>query len=653
MPWRDNPTFSPKAMSQYEIPSPGRGGLNMAESEYNLDPNQSPYMLNMMYDGGVLHKRYGQEVEGTFDVPWTSDDHIHAFIVWNGIFFSHERTNMHYGFSLIIHGSLDTSIIKNDLPDEAGLFVTWATKLYYFIDGKIYEIRPNGGGAPTMTEVEETIPTILVNCRPDGSHADAALPYNVLSDYYYILFNGDGTSTDYILYGEDIDSTDVPLVWVNDIPYQTPYQGQMLPRFSYNRTTKTITFDDPDYPIPTEGINNVKVRVKLVDDAFATEREEIISSTFYASYGSGQASRLFLANGNKVWYSEAIDILYFPDSNYIYFNDSEGDITGFGNQYDRLMVFKENRIYALESYIQDSYLDVVDQEAGTEAFRVYTVNTEVGCSSPYSIQLIDNQLTWFNAKKGVCTLSSSAIKDERNVQILSVNVNKSNGSGIPGLLNHSGMCYAADWNDKYILAFRDGWCYVWDYKLTPHTYRNTYNKLAWFVWNNIYVGGFANNGDLYHICSYSGKGNYIIKWSSAKSDPDYPNMHSAYETGVQPTVPIEASYQTPAITFGSTPYLKTVWDIFARVQNTGTSVINVYYYTDVDTKRYGLGSHIWEDFEWHRFQWLIFNWANVFRKRCNLRKIQMAAFRFENVEEGQDMSITNVTLQYEVVKEIK
>ena len=79
----------------------------------------------------------------------------------------------------------------------------------------------------------------------------------------------------------------------------------------------------------------------------------------------------------------------------------------------------------------------------------------------------------------------------------------------------------------------------------------------------------------------------------------------------------------------------------------------MYYYTDMDTKRYGLGSHIWDNFEWHRFQWLIFNWANVFRKRCNLRKIQMAAFRFENVEEDQDMSITNVTLQYEVVKEIK
>ena len=61
MPLKSMPSFKATSDRQYQISQPGIGGLNLKDLEYEQDPNQTPYMLNMMYRNGSFGKRYGQK----------------------------------------------------------------------------------------------------------------------------------------------------------------------------------------------------------------------------------------------------------------------------------------------------------------------------------------------------------------------------------------------------------------------------------------------------------------------------------------------------------------------------------------------------------------------------------------------------------------
>ena len=64
------PQFAHSSAKMYEIPAPGKGGLNLQDLEYEQTSNQSPDMLNMCYRNGAFGKRFGQEViaELEFDI---------------------------------------------------------------------------------------------------------------------------------------------------------------------------------------------------------------------------------------------------------------------------------------------------------------------------------------------------------------------------------------------------------------------------------------------------------------------------------------------------------------------------------------------------------------------------------------------------------
>ena len=640
MPYMDNPRFSPQKENMYSIDQPGIGGLNMSESEFHIGLQQSPFMVNMYYDHG-LKKRWGTEVEGRYFYPNNpaSVKVIHASIYFKGVFFAHADTDMHYGFSSTL--GTDTSIIKSNLPNKAGIFITYGDQLFYFVEGTGYVFRVNVT-PPVMASYLPYVPTILVNCSPDGTYADTSEAYNVLSNSAKMMYHGDGTSTTYKLYG-DMTITQIGSVLVDGVYYTEVFTTPGNKQFQFDSVNQQIIIN----PAASVGTNNVTIDAIYSSTEFQTERTEIFSAKAWAAYGSGHGSRLFVGNKNKIWYSEVLKPFYFTDNNYIYLDDSPGDITGMGIQYDRLIVFKENMTYALESYTQTE--TVVVEDVGLEAFRIYTVNAEIGCDAPKSIQLIDNLLTWFHSKRGVCTLISAAIKDERNIRVISNKINVSNESGIDGILSYGtgeGVC-SIDYDGKYILDFPDGNCFVWDYKIS------TYKDPTWFFWSGIYAVSFCIDDGLYFTCSYKDddvdRRNHIMKFNDSLKD--FNIAASGYKA-------IEGIYQTPALQFGSTAYLKTVHDVFVQVKGQNATELEMYYYTDVDhaprqDESIRLGGHIWNEFNWGTFQWRVFKWATTLRRRCNLRKIQMASFLIRNNTQGQDMHITNITAQYKIVREIK
>ena len=127
---------------------------------------------------------------------------------------------------------------------------------------------------------------------------------------------------------------------------------------------------------------------------------------------------------------------------------------------------------------------------------------------------------------------------------------------------------------------------------------------------------------------------------------------------------------TPFLQFNAVEYLKTVKNIWVQCRGDTASIIDMYYYTDEnltpeqDPESIRIGGKIWSHFSWDNFEWLVVNWANTFRRKCSLKKIQMVAFYFENVDKydgetliesvaGRDMSITHIGMDYQIVKTVK
>ena len=282
---------------------------------------------------------------------------------------------------------------------------------------------------------------------------------------------------------------------------------------------------------------------------------------------------------------------------------------------------------------------------GTGEFTCKQVNPSIGCDCPDTIQLINNQLVWLSKTNGVCTLVSTNIEDERNVRPLSRNIN--GGHLRQGLLDEYNLenAHSVDWDGKYFLSV-NGICYVWDYLMSP--YLNTgkidqdAKRLSWFFFTNWEVEKYFKIGTQLYMVS----GNYIN--TTQESFNDFGNA-------------IEASYQCPLYQFNAIPWLKTVKNIYVQCREDHDSTIEMRYITEDDQTgerepepiiTYA-SVRLWNNFDWDTFQWDIYGLGRTHRRKCNLKKIQMATVLFENDLVDQDMSITHVAFQYAVIKNVK
>jgi hypothetical protein len=123
---------------------------------------------------------------------------------------------------------------------------------------------------------------------------------------------------------------------------------------------------------------------------------------------------------------------------------------------------------------------------------------------------------------------------------------------------------------------------------------------------------------------------------------------------------IHCYYQTPFIQFGAVEMLKNVSNVYIQSRGDVHSKIDLYYYTndsadgEPDLEPIQVGGHglLWDNFDWNNFIWQMNSWGNTVRRKCNLKKIQMASIYFED-NENADMSITHIGMQYQLVKYIR
>ena len=674
MPLKSMPSFKATSDRQYQIPQPGIGGLNLKDLEYEQGTNQTPYMLNMMYRNGSFGKRYGQK----FFFDTEISEIIHDTFYFDKKIVLHAGTHIYF----VDEQTKEVTQLQNvTVADKKGLFITYAQNLYFICGGTIYEYKIKNGSY-VWGEIEPYIPEVLINCDPkgpkDNGNSNAVDDYNIIGLKFKEIYHGDGTSKDYYIYGDDdniINWNATPIIEVN---------GVATTDFTVDAANKKISFSTA----PSKGNLNVEITLTLKESALKEDRDRILASKYWVTFGGNNNSCLFLAGGgnSKYFYSNAYDATYFPENNWAILGNSETDITGFGLQYNVLIVFKANEMYSIYSYTQTSSTTIVEEEYGLEAFKALLVNPRIGCDCPYTIELINNQLTWFNSVEGVCTLVSTNIVDERNVRPISRNIDRKNNMGVKGILDYDEeleTIQSIDFDGKYFLAFpKSGMCYVWDYDISPFTYTSSKvtdsKNLSWFLFDHFNVKEFLKVGkELYYVSTLYEKN--LVNLNNTFVDLDFDG--DGEDDG------INAYYMTPFLQFDAVAYLKTVKNLYIQCRGDTATSIDVYYYTDEtlepeqDTESIKIGGKIWSHFSWDTFEWLTVNWANTFRRRCGLKKIQMASFYFENksseIKEltlpftlparfmkkyddknyvscaGHDMSITHIALDYQIVRTIK
>ncbi|MBP5163293.1 MAG: hypothetical protein ILP16_10010 [Spirochaetales bacterium] len=608
----------------------------------------------MMYKNGIFGKRYGQSALGVWEYH---EGGCLAMGSYRGKLFMQTKgtdgdNDVYAIWYLDVENGDTNGTWVMDVTEKPGIFFVFNRMLYFMSEDVYIQIDSDF----QADYVEPYIPDILIVCNPDGTGGEVTdYNYNLLGAGFRVGFNGDGESTVYQLPKQkDNDGNDIPIdplnelntnevvVLIGDTEYKEsgPDAG-----FTVDRDAYTIEFDSP----PPEGTDNVFITAYVTNPGY---KEKIMGSKYAVSYGGNNNSHLFLAGNGKstYYYSDVFDASYFPEMNYAVIGSTEDDITGFGLQYNVLIVFKPTEIFSIGySFGKDT--------TGRETMILSSqpVNNEIGCTAPGSIEYIDNRLTWLNSTYGVCTLCSTAILDERNVRVVSRNVN--GGEREAGLLTEPDVdkAFALDYEGKYIL-FVNNKCYMWDYTNAPFSESARYSvdemakATAWYRWDSI---GFRDDSQIYPINAGIVIGKRLF-YSSGPAICTFNNMLNDFGKFA-----IESCYQTPMFDFQAFESLKTIKQAFFEVRGDTATKIHITYLTDEDPggeedpEDIEIPAILWDAFTWSSFGWSIMQFAKTFARKCSIKKVMLFGVLLENNEFNRDMSLSGIKFKYTVVKEVK
>lgn len=623
----DTPRLQATTYNDYVLSSPGWGGLNIADLEYDILDNQSPDMINMMVADGALGKRYGQS---KVDTTGETLSKIIALGQLNNVIYVQANN--------AIYAIKDNTVTKlTDVEGNKGTFYVFNQQLLFMNGTQFLAFDENG-----LVTQEPYIPEIVINRKPDASYeGDLMEKYNRLTSKFKNTFDGDGTSTIYHLTSKDLQGNETePLVNVIVFDEEWTY-GASIKGFTVDWTNGTVTFTEA----PKQGVNNVVI---TASQSLKQSQEYINSITkckYMYSFGGNNNSRLFVAgNGSSCYYySDVYDASYFPESQNAAIGNGTDDITGFGEQYSTFIVFKPDQVYGITYSFDEAKQEPV--------FDTYTINSLIGCDCPYTISMVNNQLTWLNSTYGVCTMLSTTIKDEKNIVYISRNIN----SGMKqGLLDYELVKedVAFNFDGKYWLCQKDGNVFVWDYELTPYTYSGFMDKdalrLAWFKFDNMFI----NCAVVIDENVFYGN-NDIMTLDNSLSD------YVTSSTNEDKLEAIVSRFKTKMLDFGYIDYLKTVKKMYVDVRGDTPSLIKVKYVTgenpegEYDPEDIIIYSKLWKDFSWDTFGWEIINFKKEFARNVSLKKISIFGIIFENNQLAKDMSISSIKLKWFISQKVR
>jgi hypothetical protein len=581
-------------------------GMDVGESETQIDNHHSPDMLNMISNDGSLNKRTGY----TRVFPTSLGvGKINAMYLYT----KQDTTQIF----LIAHGTKLYTQSGNAQPVElySGIqngeinFFTSEGKCY-IMDGVKYLVYDGA----TVAEVTPYIPVLQISKNPSGG-GSANEDFNLIGNKWKDSFSGDGTSTVYQMSLTGLDSTTVTAV----VGTTTINEGSGL---TVDRVNGKVTFTTA----PANGTNNVIITAGKTVSGYP---DRIKKNTMAIGFGGANDTRMFIAGNpslpDHMWRSGLYDATYWPENGYYRMSEK---IMGFSRQYDYLIVERPNGKHMVSFNITSE---------GVISFPSKPINNQVGTIATDSIQIIENNPVSLS-KDGVYMLTASNVKDERNVVHISSNIDRK-------LLLESALNNAVsiDYDKKYWLAL-NGNVYVLDY--TQKSQQNPYGE--WYVYNNISTSCFlVKDGFLYFGSLTDG---LVYRFKKEYESTAYNDDGMA----------INAHWKSKQLTFNAEEMRKYVNSLYFSMKPATKTSMELYYSSDKkenvlintdQTIQFNLFDFGNMDFA--NFTFFFSNFPKVAKSKVKAKQVTHFQLMIQNNKLDESLSILSLAIEYRYQNKIK
>ena len=257
--------------------------------------------------------------------------------------------------------------IYEDMNDTKSVSFNILEDKLYVNDGKTYLVY-NGETAKKVTEDEPFIPTTTISRKAGNIGGGETLQdVNVLTPKRKNTFLGDGTSTEFYLDAQTIDSTEVEAI-VNDVELKEDTD------FTVDRIKGKVTFNEAPSEPNLSGYDNVVITFSKTVEGYADRINKCDKVLQFDN-------RLFYTGNpdypNAVFHSELNNPQYISDLNYYEDGSDDAPITS--------MVVGNNVLWVFKNLDQNNanvfyHTPALDEEQG-KYYPSSQGNVELGCLS--------------------------------------------------------------------------------------------------------------------------------------------------------------------------------------------------------------------------------------------------------------------------------
>lgn len=291
----------------------GFRGVDFRGEEINIV--RSPDSLNVWKDykeTDSIRTRPGMVLQTAFDAPV------------NGIFFYNDMQLVHSGTKLYkVKGGVKTELYS-DLRAALSNSFTFEN-VWYFKDGKHY-LQYDG---TTIKDVEGHVPTTSIGRRPAGGGSTYE-DVNMLQGRRINTFLADGSSFDFLLDAQNIDTDYPPIVKVDDVVVTEGYK--------VDYAEGKISFTKAPPAPKTDGRDNVSIEFRKT---IQTYRDTILKCTLLQVFDN----RVFFSGNedypNVVWHTSLNDPSYVSDLDYYREGLDSAKVRGLVAGNNALWAFRE------------------------------------------------------------------------------------------------------------------------------------------------------------------------------------------------------------------------------------------------------------------------------------------------------------------------
>lgn len=498
---------------------------------------------------------------------------------------------------------LETNTQIGTITDAPTTIIFFFDKVYFFngTDYKEYD-------GTTYQDVASYVPTLTIGAAPDGTGSTLFEEINLLTGAKWQEYVGDATAT-YTLAEQNIDADSVQCTVEGVVKTETS-------DFTVNRTLGTVLFS----VAPTSG---QVVRLRYVK-ANASNVALVKSNRFATKFGVSNDTSLFIwgnVNNKNVYYvSGSENASYFPANEFYKVSSNDHAITDLQPQYDRLLIFKEDRTHY--SYAQSNPLYANNAGLNEYIYPAYDLNEAVGNIAFNGVQLIENDPVSINSK-AAWRWTNTQVEDERNARVISDRVKE--------LLLDSDLSNAITYDYQ---TQKELWINVDDI-----VYIYNYGNDTWYIYDNITANWFLEIGEyLYYgndgtVERFDGNNdnNTAIYAIMELGYTDF-DVNWLYKNTRKLWVTIQPDARTT---------MKVLWETDKKKLDSGDALEVEYYYLDFNDIDFNLIS---------------FNSSQApqgQRLKIRAKKYQYIKFIFENAELNQTLTLLNFNVQAETTSEVK